>query len=334
VNVLELERQLRADDRAAAPTPDRLAEVHRAGRSLRRRRRLTAAGAGASVLALVAGLAWTVGGLGDSGASDPDRYVDRPTPTPTTLTPLAERVLREVPGARRVSEHQVLIPDPGVATDMDQTLNPDRLLGEPVALPASSYTGVTLYPRGTFEDWLFLAVRRSEQAAGTGDAYPVGSFADGIHVDEGTSFLGCVASGDGSGPGGEHDPCTPTILHRTGADWYVDWGMGTDDFLKEGAGLELFGGRDNFSTGRPTTFWIGGIDGEVASADFLLADGQVVRGSVAHDTVSPGDSLIWANVPADDGAELAKVVLYGPDGQLIEDHPVRECRTPVDCEVR
>ena len=332
MNVLDLERELRADDRAAPPTPDRIAAIHRAGRGHRRRRRLTSAGAGASVLALVAGLAWTVGGLADQDATGSDPYLDRPTPT--ELSPLAERVVRDIPGARQVSAYQVLLPDPDVASDPVLPVDPGLLHGTPVPLPASAYAGVTSYPRGTFPDWLFTAVRDAEHPGDDRTSYEVGTFAGGVMVDEGSVALGCVAPGDGSGPGGEHDPCTPTVMHRTGDEWYVDWGMGTDDFLKEGAGLEVFGGRDNFSTGRPTRFWIGGIDGQVAVADFLLTDGRVVRGSVAYDTVSPGDSMIWANVPVDRGAGLAKVVLYGTDGELLEDHPLRACDTPVECEVR
>jgi hypothetical protein len=72
--LLELERELRTDDRPEPLHPDRLDAIHRAGRGYRRRRRLTTAGAGAATLTLVAGLGWAVAGLGDSDAAGRDRY--------------------------------------------------------------------------------------------------------------------------------------------------------------------------------------------------------------------------------------------------------------------
>jgi len=32
--------------------------------------------------------------------------------------------------------------------------------------------------------------------------------------------------------------------------------------------------------------------------------------------------------------ELAKVIAYDADGNVIEDHPLRACDGPTDCEVR
>ncbi len=329
--LLELERELRGDgdDHSALPGPDRLDAIHLAGRRYRRRRRLASAGAGVATLALVAGLGWAVTGLGDGAAIGRDRSADRPVPT--KLSPLAERALREIPGARKVSAYQVVLPDPDVVSEPELPIDPEVLVGDPIALPATSYAGVTSYPEGTFPGWLHDGVQRIERGgADPEEGWSVGTFAAGIHVSEGTAWLGCVAPGDGAGPSGEHDPCTPTLMHRTGDDLYVDWGMGTDDFLEEGSGMEIFGGRDDFTTSRPTKFWIAGVDGEVARVDFLLTDGGVVPGQVAYDTVSPGDSMFWANVPG----ELARVVTYGPDGAMLEVHPLKDCSTPVECEVR
>ncbi len=320
-SILELERSLQADQDAQRPTADRLVAIRHEGRGHRRRRRLVTVGTAGGVVALVAGLGWAlgVGGLG-SGSSGDQVAVDQPAPT--TLSPLAKRALREIPGAKRVSASQVLLPDPNVPTEMDEPLGPDALQTPPIALPASAYVGVTLYPAGTFPDWLHDGVQRAERADEDADGgYPVGSLAEGVVVDEGTLFLSCVARQGG--------PCTPTVLHRTGADWFTDWGMGTDDFLEEGADMEVFG-TDNFVTGRPSRLWLAGIDGAVARADFVLVDGSVVPGTVAYDTVVAGDSMMWADVPG----ELAKVVAYAADGSVVEDHELRPCDDPVDCEVR
>lgn len=40
-------------------------------------------------------------------------------PTPPKLSPLAKWALAEIPGARRMSAYQVVLPDPGVPTEMD-----------------------------------------------------------------------------------------------------------------------------------------------------------------------------------------------------------------------
>jgi len=55
-----------------------------------------------------------------------------------------------------------------------------------------------------------------------------------------------------------------------------------------------------------------------------------VPGTVAYDGVSEGDSMMWADVPGD----LARVVAYEGGGEVIEDHELEPCDSPVDCEVR
>jgi hypothetical protein len=106
--------------------------------------------------------------------------------------------------------------------------------------------------------------------------------------------------------------------------------MGTEDFLRPGAGMEVFL-SDDYSTGRPSTLAIAGLDGtDVATVDFVSTTGAVVEGRVESGTVVPGDSLFHANVPG----QLARVVARDAAGEVIEDHPLRACDDPVDCEVR
>ena len=319
--VLDLERALHAAHDAPRPRADRLVAIRQEGRGHRRRRRLASVGTAAAVLSLVVGIGWVVGMGGPGPGTSGDRVaVDQPPPT--ELSTLAKRALREIPGAKKVSAYQVLLPDPNVPTEMEEPLRADALRTSPIALPASAYVGVTLYPTGTFPAWLRDGIARSERdQAGPDGGHPVGSFAEGIVVDEGTLFISCVSH--------QGDPCVPTVLHRTGDDWFTDWGMGTDDFLEEGADLEVFG-TDNFVTGRPSRLWVAGIDGEVARADFVLADGSVVQGTVSYDSVMEGASMMWADVHG----ELAQVVTYAADGSVVEDHALRACDTPVECEVR
>ena len=67
-----------------------------------------------------------------------------------------------------------------------------------------------------------------------------------------------------------------------GADGHLvyEWGMGTDDFLHEGKGLELFA-TDAFSDGSAGKVWIGGTYGtDVASVDLVATDGTTVPATV------------------------------------------------------
>lgn len=56
----------------------------------------------------------------------------------------------------------------------------------------------------------------------------------------------------------------------------------------------------------------------------------MVEGVVEAGTWSTGDSIFWANVPG----EVATVVAYDAAGEVIEDHLLKPCDSPVECEVR
>ena len=314
--VLELERSLHSPPEPFAG-PD-LGTIRASGRRRRRLRRVVTGSTTLAVVGVTAGLAWTL--AWDGGTTGDGVAVDV-LPTPTSLSPLAKRALREVPGATKVSAYQVVLPDPGVPTDMDEPIDPDRIRTEPIEVGAHAYTGVTLWPRGTFPKWLRGGIEEVEKAAGDASGYPVGSLAEGIAVDQGPLALTCLSW--------EGDTCGPTLIHRTGTEWYLDWGMGSDDFLDEGASMEVFS-SENFSSGGATTLWIAGIDGEVARADFVQTDGSVLEEPAVYDRVTSGDSFMWADVPGN----LAKVVAYDADGDVIEDHSLKPCDSPVECEVR
>lgn len=315
-SVLELERALRAPDHVTGPD---LVAIRASGRRRRRFRRVAVGSTSLAVLGVVAGLTWTVAS-GDGGSGD-EVAVDLP-PAPTELSPLAKRALKEVPGATKVSAYQVVLPDPGVPVG-PVGLEPADVVSQVSELPAHTYAGVTLFPEGTFPPWLHDGVDRAEAAmAGPDGSRAVGSFAQGIIVDTGPASLGCTTWNESPG-------CAVSLLSSDGGDYYTEWSMGTEDFLDEGARMEVFS-SENFSTGRATTFWIAGIDGGVASADFVQTDGTVVTGTVAYGRVTEGDSMMWADLSGD----LAKVVAYDADGEVIEDHELLPCDSPVECEVR
>ncbi|KRA32734.1 MULTISPECIES: hypothetical protein [unclassified Nocardioides] len=320
----ELEREL-AGDGVAGRGPD-LATIRRQGR--RRRRVRTAAVGGAAVLA-VAAVSGGVMLLDGSGRGDDNLLASEPTSqAPAGLTPLAERALAEIPGARQLSPTKVLIPAPDAAHGLPDI--PVTLRGEAVELPEPSYGGVTEYRDGVFPVWLYDGTDKLEMAAGDGNSQPVGTTdITGVIVDLGPRYLGCIEPGaeDRSRDGTN---CSPAVLTRHGGKWFLDWGMGTDDFLTPGAPMEVFA-SDSTLDGADATLAIAGLDGTaVARADFVATDGTVVAGTVEAGTLVPGESIFFGEVPG----ELAKVIAYDASGEVIEDHPLRDCDDPVDCEVR
>ncbi len=306
-------------------TPD-LDRIHRLGTRRRRSRRAGLALAAAMAVAAVTGLGYGVGTFragGETGRDVPPAGQSA-DPAPTELSPLAKRVLREVPGATQVSAWQVVIPGPGSAPEWDEPVEADKIAAGPVPLGGHHYTGVTAFERSDFPRWLYDGVQRIEQEElGDEDGYPVGSTEMGILVEDGDAELACMGAREGG-------PCHPAYLAAIGGERTYQWGMGTDDFLKPGADMEVFL-SDDYSRGTPGTIAIAGIDGTaVARADFVSTSGEVVRGTVEAGTFSPGDSIFYANV----AGELARVVAYDADGHVIEDHELRSCDDPVDCEVR
>ncbi len=179
--------------------------------------------------------------VGDGTEGSPGAAADTP-PTPTKLSPLAERVLAEIPGAKQVSAYQVVIPGPNTPSDMEQALGSDSQIPDPpevlFPLGAHAYSGVTMYPQGVYPAWLFGAISKAEKAAGDDEGYQIGSFAEGIIVDQGPAKLACLTWPD-------NDTCSLSVVHQIAGDinpgsTYADWGMGTDDFLQPGESMEVF----------------------------------------------------------------------------------------------
>ena len=313
---------------AGLGSPD-LDRIHRLGARRRRARRTAGVTAGALALAAVGGIAAGLDRL--APPADEQRTATAPSAPaddPRELSPLAERVLREVPGARQVSDWQVVIPGPGSAPFQGRLVPPQRVVGGPVPLGADTYAGVTAYSRADFPAWLYDGVQELEAAAAQGGAAPVGSTDSGILVRSGAAALACLVYAGGESHDGS--PCAPTVLSRVGGDLYDTEWLGTEAFLRPGAAMEVFL-REDYSSGAPETLAIAGLDGtEVARVEFVTAQGDVVAGSVESGTVAPGDSLFHATVPGD----LARVVAYDDGGAVVEDHQIRDCSTAEDCEVR
>ena len=313
----QLERELHHDESSQLARPD-LAAIREAGM---RRRRLTALGTGTGVLVsvVVLGLALSAlaGGGGDR-APEPE-----PAAHPHALSDLARRALDEVPDAVQVSDWQVVLPRPEDGQRDWDTGDEVTLAGAPVDTGAHHYSGVTGYRRADFPHWLYDGVQHIEQTdlADDDGGYPVGSTDMGILVDDGPSYLGCV---------GTATRCGPALLTRSGGDWTYEWGMGTDDFLKPGSAMEVFLDED-YATGAPGQLVLAGLPGtDVASVELVTVDGTHVDGHVESGTVVPDQTMMWGTVVGD----LAAVIAYDANGDVVEDHELRPCSDPVDCEVR
>lgn len=324
--VAELEQMLSGNG-PSGPGPD-LDRIRRQGRSRRRLRRGGAAGglvAGAAVVTVVA-VAVTGGA---ERAADPVAPPKTSAPARAGLSELAQRALAEIPGAQQVSPSMVSIPVPGrrtLGSGIDAQVH-----GEAVQLPEEAYSGVTLFKRKDVPAWLYDGTEAIEKAEGDEEnGYPVGTTdLTGIGVDLGARYLGCVTTeGSGDLPAGE--TCYPAMLTRQGDGWNYDWGMGTERFLEPGAPMEVFT-TDAVVDGNDGTLAIAGLDGtEVARAVFVGSDGSQVEGTVLAGTLVPGESMFFGEV----AGPLERVIAYDAAGEVIEDHPLRDCDDPVDCEVR
>jgi hypothetical protein len=314
----ELEGQLHAGEREVLD-PDTLTTIRRKGSRRRTTvRALTAVG----TVAVLAAVGLTVALAGSDSAS---RGEDRPpvADAPRELSPLAARALAEIPGAVQVSDWQVVLPPPGASSNYWHDSPDETVVGQAVALDLKTYQGVTAYPARAWPAWLYDGTLEFEQSQmGDDGGVPVGSTDNGILVEAGDAYLACTSW--------KRHACGPSFMTRTAdGTLHHNWGMGTDDFLEPGSDMEVFLSKD-YSTGAPGVLAFAGLPGtEVARADFVTTTGDVVAGQVST-TLVEGASMMWGRVPGD----LAKVVAYDADGEVIEDHPLRACDDPVDCEVR
>lgn len=309
------------------PTPEvldstRLRAIRKDGA---RRRTKQRALSGLATVAGVAALAAALGvgpGLGGDGG-EPTQGKDAPVAErPSELSPLQQRVLREVPGAQQISEWQVSLPAPDVRPEWSEPIGGDfEVVGPTIPTGTTTDAGVTAYPRSAWPGWLFDEVERIEQEElGDADGYPVGSTDMGIEVVSGQAELACISF--------EDNPCGPALVRRSGGELYYEWGFGTDEFLEPGTGMEVFAGKPG-ATDAPDLV-IAGLPGtEVTRVEFVNTLGVVTDGQVTHELVD-GASILWADVP---GA-LQRVVAYNGAGEVVDDHKLRQCSGGTDCEVR
>ena len=320
-HVTELERMLEIPDAELLGRPD-LDRIHRLGTRRRRIRLGVGLAAGALAVAAVAGTAGTLALPGGDSARGVPAASD--APAPQQLSPLAARALAEIPGAVQVSDWQVVIPPPGpTATGYDEKVTEDDIAAGTITV-GSMYTGVTTFDRSGVPTWLYDAVQRHEQEdLAAGGSHPIGTTDLGVLVETAEADLACV--------GPSTDRCTLAFLGTTdGRTWTYEYGLGADHFMDPGAPMQVFL-HDDYSRGTPAQVVVAGLDGtDVGSADVVTTDGERVRAHVLSGTLHAGDTVLWAYVEG----QAAEVVAYDAAGEVIEDHPLRPCDSPEDCEVR
>ncbi len=178
-------------DAAERLDPRRLAEAK--SRGARRRRTRAALVVVAATIAVGGVATLLVPGL-DGGGSGRDTVARDVATRPTGLSKIQERVLRDVPGAERISPWQVAVPEPlGAVDGMEIPGDEFEVQGDTFPTGVPSYTGVTMYDRAAFPGWLYDGVLAIETAAGDEDGQPVGSTDMGIGVVNGTLELACVS---------------------------------------------------------------------------------------------------------------------------------------------
>jgi len=301
---------------AASLDPQRLAEAKRRGARLRRTR--TAVTAVVAAMIVGGSAALLTSGLGGGESNTVALEV---ATRPTGLSGLQKQVLREVPGAERISVWQVALPEPPGAEDpMESTSDDFEVQGKAFATGVPSYTGVTMYDRAAFPAWLYDAVLAIEEDAGSADGQPVGSTDMGVAVVNGRLELACVSF--------QGADCVPAVVRNEDGQRHYEWGFGTDDFLDPGTGMEVFAG-DAGAEDAPSLAVAGLPNDSVTRVEFVNTAGEIVEGTVDH-TMAPGSSIMWASVP---GA-LARVIAYDSGDTVVDDHSLRACTGGVDCEVR
>ncbi len=305
----ELIHLLHDDDSARGGLGPDLERIHRLARRRRTTKRLSI---GVTAVVVVAALGGVWFALSPVGRHDAKVHAAGQDHVVTGLSAYEKKVLRQIPQSYAVDGTVVLTDAPSPGPDLARRIPPGwHIVGTPIPLGFHTMVGPG-----------YLATSKPQRAYQFNA--PKGSQ---VVVDSGPAWLGC----QGSKRSQAGDPCSPVVLAKaTNGKFYYLYGLGTEHFLKPGAEMELFTG-DDFSDHAWSGTLIGGFHGTSTARVLVdLVNGSQVEAQFSAGELSPGNTLFWATVPS----AIARVRAYDAAGTLIEDHRLRSCKDPVDCEVR
>ncbi len=272
----------------------------------RRRRRAARIATGTVAVAVVAVLGGVWALLGPGGDATTVRAAAQDHEV-TALSAYEKGVLARVPGSYEV-DGTVVLTDRSPA-DAESFLPPGvHITGTPVPLGFHAMVGPG-----------YLMSKKSDTAFQSNA--PKGSQ---LVIDAGPVWLGCTTSK-------KFPDCSSIVIAKDAAgDFRFLYGLGSDSFLEPGAEMELFT-DDDFSGHTWSQTLIGGFHGaDTARVTVEMTDGSQVDAQLDVDRSSKGNTLFWAKLPR----SIAWVRAYDAKGDLVAEHKIRDCKDPVDCEVR
>ncbi len=118
------------------------------------------------------------------------------------------------------------------------------------------------------------------------------------------------------------------MLAASGSAYELVFNFGRPGPMVEGEPMQLHT-LENYSTGTPTTVWIGVAHAGAARVVYVLEDGTQVEGQIAEG-VDRHDTVFFADV----SGPLDRVLAYDAAGELLEEHEILPCSGAADCEIR
>lgn len=226
------------------------------------------------------------------------------TPAPdASFEEFATAKVATVQGAWLAGDDDVLVLPASEAGATEGTPFPVGQVGPLVKLPANSYE--------TLKAWDDESSERAK-----------GEVAGVMVADRGQAYLACT-----KWPG--QSACTVSVGHLEDDTFIYDFGLGSDDFQAQGSKMEVFT-IPQYAPEGTRTLVIAGSAASAQSADIVLDDGTQQPASLTRAVGLPTGAIMFAVTTA----APTKVVTYGADGQVIEDHTLRTCAEGENCELR
>ncbi len=249
------------------------------------RERVTIAAAAAATLAVIAGppLAASISGAHGFGENDPPA---------STLTERAEKALAELPFAYRLGESVIVPAATDFSVNWSGTVVRERIVGQAIPL---GFRGVTDY--GYLSSSALAPDWTAELTA-----------EDRVLADVGPLTFACTRW-----PGVEG--CEASLLMQHEGEYYFfRSGIGSADFLEEGAPMEMFT-FDVLGPNGTRQLVLGGLGGtETKEVQLTLRDGSTVAAWASRGVAVEGATIWWTSV----SSPVESVSAYDGRGDVVQ----------------